>query len=45
MFCNFIRYIYDSCCKGQLGRVIQKEYAGEVDFILIDVVEESELYH
>lgn len=26
-------------CNGQLGRAIQKEYAGEVDFILTDVVE------
>lgn len=26
-------------CNGQLGRAIQKEYAGEVEFILTDVVE------
>lgn len=26
-------------CNGQLGRAIQKEYAGEVEFVLTDVVE------
>lgn len=26
-------------CNGQLGRAIQKEYAGQVEFILTDVAE------
>ena len=30
-------------CNGQLGRAIQKEYAGEVEFVLTDVVDSDEI--
>ena len=39
-----MRKILVTGCNGQLGRAIQKEYAGEVEFILTDVVEGDNIF-